>query len=155
MNFLFLNKSFSCKYYIIRANYLLFFFNSVEIGTGHVCSTMYLYIERRKKVMEENHQQVEELKLEADKLEQEWQKRKVCEMVEWKEKTQKKIQHWQHHLEHKKEAWYTLVIVIIIIYNYTNLEILAIDHSMHNFNTIYYIEHKEAINMVHTIIIQY
>ena len=39
--------------------------------------------------------------------------------------------------------------------NYTNLEILAIDHSMHNFNTIYYIEHKEAINMVHTIIIQY
>ena len=56
--------------------------------------------------MEENHQQVEELKQEADKLEKQWHKKKVCEMEEWKEKTQKKIQHWQDHLEHKKEAWY-------------------------------------------------
>jgi ElaB/YqjD/DUF883 family membrane-anchored ribosome-binding protein len=62
--------------------------------------------ERHQRVMEENHQHVEDLKQEADKLEQQWQQRKVCEMEEWKEKTQKKIQHWQHHLEHKKEAWY-------------------------------------------------
>lgn len=63
------------------------------------------HLERRLKVMEENHQHVAELKEEADKLEQEWQQKKICEMMEWKEKTQKKIQNWQVHLEHKKEAW--------------------------------------------------
>ena len=64
-----------------------------------------IFIERRLKLMEENHQHVAELKEEADKLEQEWQQKKICEMMEWKEKTHKKIHNWQVHLEHQKEAW--------------------------------------------------
>ena len=61
---------------------------------------------RRCKAMMEIHQHVEELKQEADKLEQEWHKKKLCRMMAWREKTEKKIQHWQHRLENNKEAWY-------------------------------------------------
>ena len=55
--------------------------------------------------MVEIHEHVEELKQEADKLEQEWQKKKLCGMMDWREKTQKKIQHWQQRVEHNRETW--------------------------------------------------
>ena len=65
---------------------------------------MYLTAERKKKMMEENHHEVEVLKEQADKLEQKWQSRKVCEVNEWKDKISKKQECWEGSVKRCKET---------------------------------------------------
>ena len=74
----------------------------------HYCqdalSAMYLTAERKKKMIEENHHEVEVLKEQADKLEQKWQSRKVCEVNEWKDKISKKQECWEGSVKRCKET---------------------------------------------------
>ena len=61
--------------------------------------------ERKHKLMEENHHQVEILKQEADMLEKKWMEKKINEVSEWKEKINKKQEHWDHLLQLQREQW--------------------------------------------------
>lgn len=62
--------------------------------------------ERKMKLQEENHTQVEQLKEQADNLEKKWLKEKENEVYKWKETIQKKREHWDHYVSHQREVTY-------------------------------------------------
>ena len=59
--------------------------------------------ERRKKLVEENHHQVELLKDKADQLERYFKEKKTQDVSEWKEKVHRQQENWKQHLEHQKD----------------------------------------------------